>query len=66
MGKEGHILPVGEVWKSDVTENVTDVTENVTENDTDKSTAEKRREERDVCSVGRNKISVHQKNFFVR
>ena len=28
MDKEGHILPVGEVWKPDVTENVT---ENVTD-----------------------------------
>ena len=49
MDKEGHILPVGEVWKPDVTENVidhvTDVTENVTENVTDISAAEKRREE---------------------
>ena len=55
--KEGHILPVGEVWKPDVTENVTDVsdnvtenvteniTENVTENVTEKTTAEKRRDE---------------------
>ena len=57
MDKEGHILPVGEVWKPDVTENVTDdvtdvsdngtesVTENVTENVTEKSTAKKRRDE---------------------
>ena len=49
MDKEGHILPVGEVWKPDVAENVidhvTDVTENVTENVTDISAAEKRREE---------------------
>jgi ATP-dependent DNA helicase RecG len=53
MDKEGHILPAGEVWKPDVTENVaydvTDVsdngTENVTENVTEKSTAKKRREE---------------------
>ena len=57
MDKEGHILPVGEVWKPDVTENVTDVsdnvtenvteniTENVTENVTEKTTAEKRRDE---------------------
>ena len=53
MDKEGHILPVGEVWKPDVTENGTDVTENVTENVTEivteivteKTTAEKRRDE---------------------
>ena len=52
MDKDGHILPVGEVWESDVTDNVTDVTENVTDNVTDVtdnvtdiSTAEKRREE---------------------
>ena len=45
MDKEGHILPVGEVWKPDVTDHVTDVTENVTENVTDISAAEKRREE---------------------
>ena len=49
MDKEGHILPVGEVWKPDVTDNVTDVsdivTENVTENVTEKSTAERRRKE---------------------
>ena len=50
MDKEGHILPVGEVWKPDVTDNVIDlysdnqsvakndaesVTDNVTDNDTD-------------------------------
>ena len=49
MDKEGHILPVGEVWKSDVTDDVTDVsdnvTESVTENVTEKSTAKKRRDE---------------------
>ena len=53
MDKEGHILPVGEVWKPDVTENVTDVSDNVTENGTEsgtenvteKSTAKKRRDE---------------------
>ena len=49
MDKEGHILPVGEVWKPDVTENVTDVsdngTESGTENVTEKSTAKKRRDE---------------------
>ena len=59
MDEKGHILPVGEVWRSDdtdvtenVTENVTDVTENVTDvpdnvpdNVPDKSTAEKRRDE---------------------
>ena len=51
MDEKGHILPVGEVWETDVTDfgydnegvikNDTDVTENVTE----KSTAEKRRDE---------------------
>ena len=53
MDKEGHILPVGEVWKPDVTENVTDVSDNVSDNGTDngtesgteESTAEKRRGE---------------------
>ena len=45
MDKEGHILPVGEVLKSDVTDNVTDVTDNVTDNIIDTSTADKRREE---------------------
>ena len=45
MDKEGHILPVGEVWKPDVTDNVTDVTDNVTDNVIDTSTADKRREE---------------------
>ena len=49
MDKEGHILPVGEVWKPDVTENVTDVsdngTDNGTESGTEESTAEKRRGE---------------------
>ena len=38
MDKEGHILPVGEVWKPDVTDNVT---ENVTEG----RTAKERRDE---------------------
>lgn len=42
MDNKGHILPVGEVWKPDVTE---DVTENVTEDIAEISTAEKRREE---------------------
>ena len=42
MDNKGHILPVGEVWKPDVTE---DVTDNVTEDVTEISTAEKRREE---------------------
>jgi len=53
MDKEGHILPVGEVWKPDVTEivteNVTDGTDNGTDNGTEsgteESTAEKRRGE---------------------
>jgi predicted HTH transcriptional regulator len=52
MDKDGHILPVGEVWLPDVTDNVTDVTDNVPDNvpdvpdnATDKSTAEKRRDE---------------------
>ena len=53
MDKEGHILPVGEVWKPDVTENVTDVSDNVSDNGTDngtesgteESTAAKRRGE---------------------
>ena len=53
MDKDGHILPVGEVWQPDVTEDVTDnVTDNVpdkvpngTDNVTDKSMAEKRRDE---------------------
>ena len=42
MDEKGHILPIGEVWESDVTEGVT---ENVTENVTEKSTAENRRDE---------------------
>ena len=41
MDKVGHILPVGEVWKPDVT----DVSDNGTENVTEKSTAKKRRDE---------------------
>lgn len=52
MDKDGHILPVGEVWTSDDTDNVTDgtvnvtdVTDNVTDNVTDGNTAEKRRAE---------------------
>ena len=45
MDKEGHILPAGEVWKPEVTEDVTDVSDNVTENVTEKSTAKKRRDE---------------------
>lgn len=50
MDKDGHILPVGEVWTPDVTDNVTnnvtDFTDNVTDvtdNVTDGSAAEKRR-----------------------
>lgn len=38
MDKEGHILPIGEVWRADdtdVPDNVPDVTENVTEDGTD-------------------------------
>ena len=48
MDMEGHILPVGEVWKPDVTDDVTDLTDNdtdiiadnndVTKNDTDNDT----------------------------
>lgn len=53
MDNDGHILPVGEVWKPDVTDNVTDVTDknvtdvtdNVTDDVADGKTAEKRREE---------------------
>jgi ATP-dependent DNA helicase RecG len=49
MDEKGHILPVGEVWESDVTENVTDVTEGVSDNGTEDGTealtAEKRRGE---------------------
>jgi hypothetical protein len=49
MDKDGHILPIGEVWTPDVTDNVTDVTDNVTDNVTEKvsdgNTAKKRRAE---------------------
>lgn len=49
MDEKGHILPVGEVWRADVTDGVTDDdTDNDTDNDTDvavKSTAENRRDE---------------------
>ena len=45
MDKDGHILPVGEVWQPDVTDNVTDNVPDVPDNVTDKSTAEKRRDE---------------------
>ena len=42
MDKDGHILPVGEVWTSDVTDNVTD---NVTDKFSDGNSIEKRRAE---------------------
>lgn len=60
MDKEGHILPIGEVWSPDVTDNVTDevtvtddvmgggasdVTDDVTDNVTGGNVAEKRRAE---------------------
>lgn len=60
MDKEGHILPIGEVWSPDVIDNVTDevtvtddvmgggasdVTDDVTDNVTDGNVAEKRRAE---------------------
>ena len=67
MDKDGHILPVGEDWVPDVTDNVTDdvadnksVTNNVTDNVTDAvtdavtdmSTAEIRRSVLRTLSVG--------------
>ena len=45
MDKDGHILPIGEVWTPDVTDNVTDNVTDVTDNVTDGSAAEKRRAE---------------------
>lgn len=50
MDEEGHILPIGETWNRDVTDDVTgnvtkNVTGNVTQNVTNKTSAEKRRDE---------------------
>jgi hypothetical protein len=42
MDKEGHILPIGEIWKPDVTDNVTDVTDNVTDTSTTETVNDRR------------------------